>query len=200
MQRIMDFSRAEQSMQAVLASKRAVTAVVLLIAASAIWLLYVDVGPYLQAEQDADATAPAAETAGPGDADVSILSRRIAAQHLFGAAATGDNTREKPVAAPDTRLSLVLNGTVASNDEGHSYALISNPSGQTQSFSKGERVFGMAVLEEIYTDRVILSRNGRNESLRLPEKRIGGGEQDARQDAGGMSPAELRALQRKSRR
>lgn len=102
-----------------------------------------------------------------GGASVDV--NRIVAAHLFGEA-TADEVAvtDEPVDAPETQLSLALRGTIAATDEGKALAIISERGGQEKVFAIGDGVPGGATLHSVYTDRVILRRAGRLETLRLP--------------------------------
>jgi len=102
--------------------------------------------------------------------NMGIASADLSGLALFGKAA-------KPVAhqatireAPDTKLNLVLKGIAAGDDIYSGVAIIAKPGASDRYFVVGGQVFDLATLEEIYPDRVILSRNGRHEALRLPEQ------------------------------
>lgn len=69
-------------------------------------------------------------------------------------------------AAPDTRLSLTLIGILAGTPE-QSLALIANANGEEKPYGIGDDVAPGTSLQAIFTDRVILSRNGQLETLRL---------------------------------
>jgi general secretion pathway protein C len=90
----------------------------------------------------------------------------VGSTHLFGVAVTTPQVKG-PIEAPDTRLQLVLHGVFASGDPAVSMAIISEVSGKDKSYSKGDALPGGATLHEIYPDRVILSRGGNLETLRL---------------------------------
>lgn len=76
---------------------------------------------------------------------------------------------EQPVVvdAPQTRLSLVLAGVVASNDAQKSLAVIANR-GTQATYGVNENIDGtQAKLKAVMPDRVIISNAGRNETLML---------------------------------
>ena len=101
------------------------------------------------------------------------FDRDIAELHLFGTASQSAASKPAPVRnAPATRLNLTLRGLLATGDPKTSLAIIQNPKKDERHFSIGDSVFGLATLEEIHTDRVILLHNGRYETLHLPENRI----------------------------
>ena len=88
--------------------------------------------------------------------------------HLFGVSTKEVKAlKTGPINAPDTKLRLVLHGVFASNDPKQSLAIIAPKSGKDKTYRIGESVPGGAKLHEVYADRVILSRNGQLETLRL---------------------------------
>ncbi len=99
----------------------------------------------------------------------------IAGAGLFGrydAPASGDSL----MAAPDTPLNLTLIGLLADDREQYSRALIAQ-GGEERSYAVGDVIAGAGgvVLQAIFPDRVILSRNGRLETLRLERDKPGAG-------------------------
>ncbi|MGB5261323.1 MAG: type II secretion system protein N, partial [Gammaproteobacteria bacterium] len=92
--------------------------------------------------------------------------------HLLGVVtqATAPVKTEVPADAPDTRLKLTLRGALASDDPENARAIIADTGGNDEQYSIGDILPGNAELSEIYPDRVILKRNGRYETLRLPEE------------------------------
>ena len=102
------------------------------------------------------------------------MSRQLASLHLFGQPSR-KKTRpvKKQIVAPETKLNFTLRGIVAENHKHAGFAIIQNNNKKDEKhFSVKQEVFGLAKLEEIYQDRVILLRNGKYETLRLPEKSI----------------------------
>lgn len=69
---------------------------------------------------------------------------------------------------PDSTLDLFLKGIVATDDHQLGYAIIRDSDRQEFHFRAGDSVYGLAELEEIHVDRVIIRRNGHREVLRLP--------------------------------
>lgn len=92
--------------------------------------------------------------------------------HLFGEATPGTTPAKTPISAPDTRLRLTLHGVFASSDPSRSMAIIAEKNGKDKSYRRGDDLPGGATLHEIYADRVILSRNGKLETLRLKTERL----------------------------
>ena len=91
----------------------------------------------------------------------------LASAHLFGSAAPQLAAESNLADAPDTNLNLTLLGIFAGDREADSRALISTGNGEEEPFSIGDEVIRGAELKAIFPDRVVLSRNGRNEVLRL---------------------------------
>lgn len=104
-----------------------------------------------------------------GNARSTVSLATVSSAHLFGEASTKP-VAQGPIDAPDTRLRLVLHGVFASGNPAESMAIISEVSGKDKSYSKGDALPGGATLHEIYPDRVILSRGGKLETLRLIRK------------------------------
>lgn len=99
----------------------------------------------------------------------------VAALHLFGdtRAAPQAPKIKVPIDAPETRLNLKLHGVIASADESKAGALIAEGSGAEKHYKLNDALPGGAVLKEVHTDRVLLQRNGRFETLRLPKELLG---------------------------
>lgn len=71
--------------------------------------------------------------------------------------------------APDTQMNLTLKGVLAGGAK-IAFAIIAQGQGGAEDFyGIGDQVSG-AILREVHADRVILERNGRFETLRLPEE------------------------------
>ncbi|MEE4376407.1 MAG: type II secretion system protein GspC [Candidatus Competibacteraceae bacterium] len=92
----------------------------------------------------------------------------IASWHLFGER-DASKPSPAPLAVPETRLNLRLAGIFFSANPAKARALVAEPGGQELSYSVGDRLPGGVKLEQILRDRIILSRNGVLESLRLPK-------------------------------
>ncbi len=99
-------------------------------------------------------------------------ARALAELHLFGEAQV---VAPEPVvtSAPDTQLNLFLRGLVSSDDERGARAIIAAPDNTELPYAIGDPLPGDATLKQIRTDRVILLRNGRYETLRLPRETSG---------------------------
>lgn len=72
-----------------------------------------------------------------------------------------------PINAPDTHLQLALHGVFASANPKLSLAIIAEKKGKDKTYRPGDSLPSGVLLHEIYADRVILSRNGKFETLRL---------------------------------
>lgn len=96
----------------------------------------------------------------------------VAALHLFGHTQSAPPTPKlkAPIDAPDTRLNLKLHGVIATADERKAGALIAEGSGAEKHYKLNDALPGGAVLKEVHADRVLLQRNGRFETLRLPKE------------------------------
>lgn len=99
------------------------------------------------------------------------LIRQLPGWHLMGTAQQAPEPVQAstPIDAPDTRLQLVLHGSLASDDKKEARAIIADPKGEEDQYAIGDTLPGNAELSEIYPDRVILLRGGRYETLRLPQ-------------------------------
>ncbi len=114
----------------------------------------------------------AAASQGATSADVDA----IADASLFGKADPADAISVEPVIddfpedLEETDINLTLKGTIASNRDEQSAAIISLGSGDDQVFTIGDAVASGASLHAVYTDRVVLNENGRLTALYLPEE------------------------------
>ena len=123
--------------------------------------------PEESAEPIEDMTESAAAPVNP---DRQLISQ-MPAWHLMGVAKQGNQPVQTntPLEAPETKLKLILKGALASNDPEHARAIIADPRGKEEQYAVGEKLPGNAELSEIHSDRIILKRNGRFETLRLPK-------------------------------
>jgi len=96
----------------------------------------------------------------------------VSQYHLFGNAKKLEVTPQAIISAPDTRLRLDLKGVFASNKASQALAIISSNKGKDKTFHIGDKVKGGVLLHAVYTDRVILKRNGKLETLRLPKPKV----------------------------
>jgi len=100
----------------------------------------------------------------------------IVGWHLFGQASeTKAITPSTQVSAPETTLNLKLVGVFFTKDGNRALAIIAEGGGEELSYTIGEQLAqSRARLEQILRDRVVLSRNGRLETLSLPNDAEGG--------------------------
>lgn len=93
---------------------------------------------------------------------------------LFGQYQAPASSDAALLAAPDTALNLTLLGLLADDREQYSRALIAQGT-EEGSYAVGDDVGRGVTLQAIFPDRVILSRNGRLETLRLERDKPGAG-------------------------
>jgi general secretion pathway protein C len=87
--------------------------------------------------------------------------------HLFGAAAL---PRQDGANAPQTSIPLVLTGTIAGNDPQNGLAILGQTAQTAKVYAVGDNVPGGAKLHSVYSDRVVVDRDGQLESLALPRQ------------------------------
>jgi general secretion pathway protein C len=91
---------------------------------------------------------------------------------VFGApAAAGGASGEN---APRTRVALVLAGTLAVRDPKAGLAIIGESAQAARLYAAGSSLPGGVRLHEVYTDRVVLDRDGTLETLPMPRQSSGG--------------------------
>lgn len=96
----------------------------------------------------------------------SAPARSIASWHLFG------ETPQRPGSpGAASTLALILRGTVAEGDPKTGLAVVAGADGAERAFRVGEEVVSGVRLAAVYPDRVVLSRTGSEETLRLPRER-----------------------------
>lgn len=115
--------------------------------------------------------------AGAQNSNSAVSASQVQSWNLFGVYQAEPVRRDdRPIDAPDTRLSLELLGIFQTRDREKSSAIIAEKGQDAELFHIGDSIPGNAELEEIYADRVILRRQGRLETLRLNEtKGLAGG-------------------------
>ena len=91
--------------------------------------------------------------------------------HLFGAAPV---PQQDGANAPQTSMPLVLTGIIAGNDPQNGLAILGQTAQTARVFAVGDAVPGGARLHSVYSDRVVIDRNGQLESLALPHTMNGG--------------------------
>ena len=98
----------------------------------------------------------------------------IANSHLFGTAASGASAANA-ANAPQTSMPLVLTGIIAGDDPSTGVAIIGESASSAKVYGVGDNVPGGAKVHSVYSDRVLLDRNGTLESLALPRQFATGG-------------------------
>ena len=103
---------------------------------------------------------------------------KIPGWHLFGKqpirAKAAPAPKPESIEAPATRLKLTLQGTFLGDkttEEG--WAIISTPNKEQKLYRVGDEIPGGATLYAVEAHQVILTRNGRHESLTLPRPKVG---------------------------
>ncbi len=112
------------------------------------------------------AWTPAPGFVDPAPARAALNIDAIANAHLFGQYEVSASAASL-INAPDTQLNFTLLGILAGASEQESLALIAKDSADEAPYSIGDDVSPGVNLQAIFQDRVILSRNGRLETLRL---------------------------------
>ena len=101
-----------------------------------------------------------------------VDTAKIAQWHLFGeAGAINKMPVQQTRNAPDTKLRLELVGVYVAPVNTNSSAIIIEK-GKSESYKVGDKLTGGVTLHEVFSDRVILDRNGRLETLRFSEKSL----------------------------
>lgn len=116
-----------------------------------------------------DASATHARAQRAGAAATAAPARSIASWHLFGETPRRPGADAGGEAA--STLSLILRGTVADSDPKAGFAVIGGSDGNERTFRVGEEVVPGVRLAAVHPDRVVLSRGGSEETLRLPRDR-----------------------------
>ena len=89
--------------------------------------------------------------------------------HLFGVAAD-PAARGSAADATQTSMQLVLTGIIAGRDPKVGFAIVGENATAAKVHAVGDNVPGGAKLHSVYSDRVLLDRNGRLEYLTLPHQ------------------------------
>lgn len=119
---------------------------------------------------------------------------QIAAANLFGeqASLAEDAAAAEVINAPETQLNLVLTGIVASSHGHDSRALIKDAKNEQKPYAVGDTVIDNVKLHAIYSNRVILDRSGRYETLTLEQEK--NAKKLAQKSSGTTSPGMARSL------
>jgi general secretion pathway protein C len=123
---------------------------------------------WLRSESNADyKKSPTLEQWAAGTALQSGQS--LARWHLLGQALVANDMRSIAQSAPDTTLNLVLKGIVSAEDPKKGWVIIADGQNVDRRYVVGDAIGSDVTLDSIYSDRVILSRAGVLETLRLPK-------------------------------
>jgi general secretion pathway protein C len=110
------------------------------------------------------AAAPATHNPAPAHAlDLAAITNA----HLFG---TAPRPKQDGANAPQTTIPLVLTGTIAGNDPQNGLAILGQSAQTAKVYAVGDNVPGGAKLHSVYSDRVVIERDGQLESLALPRQ------------------------------
>ncbi len=101
---------------------------------------------------------------------IKVDYRKLVNLHLLGK--VEDNAKQTPkkqeiIKAPETNLNLKLIGVLFNRQDKDGYAIISESGKSHKTFHKGDKLPGNATLYAVESNRVILERNGRHETLSL---------------------------------
>ena len=121
-------------------------------------------------------------------------AQSVAAWHLFGNAQGSVDLAALAQAAPATSLNLQLRGTLNENAPEGGIAIIAEGTGPDQAYRVGDTLPGGARLDGIYAGRVLLHRNGANESLSLPNDGAATPGGNGANAAAGANPGRRQAL------
>ena len=116
---------------------------------------------------------PAADLAQISSAGAAADVQTIASTHLFGVASDEPLEVQSQVIEadnlPDTGISsLVLRGTIQSDQAELSIAIITDGNKDEKVYTIGSAVVAGATLHAVYPDRVVLNENGNLTNLKLP--------------------------------
>jgi general secretion pathway protein C len=115
----------------------------------------------------AGARAPTAGSAAGADVEA------IASTHLFGEArvvAAPAPTQEVHDDLAETRLNLLLKGTISATSDSLSLAIIAANGNDDKVYTVSDTIVPGTTLHAVYADRVILNRGGQLEALKLPKE------------------------------
>ena len=89
--------------------------------------------------------------------------------HLFGfAPKVAESTGNGPL--PPSSIPLVLTGIMAANDPQYGLAILGQTAQSTKVYAVGDNVPGGAKLHSVFSDHVVIDRNGQLETLALPRQ------------------------------
>jgi general secretion pathway protein C len=156
----------QRSLQPVLQHLPEISSMVLVLANAHIlalitWMLFSD--------QESTAIAPLPTIKTTPQADNHQAFRQLTNAHLFGIMGKPKSTAVTN--APETRLNLVLKGILADNLMKNASVIISQGKGGKETvYGLGDKISGGVTIKEIYSEHIILERQGQLETLRLIKK------------------------------
>lgn len=165
----LSISSSNLSEQLVKLPQKKITQVILFVLIIYIAYLFAQATWLFVPQQESAKLQPAQQERG-GEAveKAQINMKQIQALSLFGKFIKPEERVEEKVViedAPETRLKLTLSGVVASNDKTVASAIIAN-AGKQETYGIGENIKGTrAVLENVFSDRVLIKVSGRLETL-----------------------------------
>ncbi|MCB1583452.1 MAG: PDZ domain-containing protein [Xanthomonadales bacterium] len=112
-----------------------------------------------------------AVTAPPSNLPSQVVRPNPSSYHLFGSS----TETEIPLSLlqGETSLDLIITGIMASNDPDAGKAFIRNRQGEEKKFKVGDDVYGLATLDAIHEDYLVLRRGGgKLEKLSLSKNRL----------------------------
>ncbi len=106
----------------------------------------------------------------PALATQSVDVASIANAHLFGTPPIAAVPGQDAANAPQSSLPLVLVGIIAADDPENGLAILGENAAGAKVYAVGDSVPGGAKLHSVFSDKVIVDRNGKLESLMLPRQ------------------------------
>lgn len=138
-----------------------------LVVARLIWLIAAPTGAVATF---VDRPLPSPITGSSGGLSVSVDRTIILQNNPFAS----DVEEDVIVTAPETSLNLQLDGLRMSNvADVAGNAIIRTPNGQSENYQIGDEIIAGVTLERILSDRVIINRDGANETLMLGGRQAG---------------------------
>jgi general secretion pathway protein C len=135
----------------------------------ATWALALALGvqaAFLVTDLAGSSRKPAAPAAAPPARSQPLNVTTIIGAHLFGSAAPvpGDGDPQP------SNIPLVLTGTIAGNDPQNGLAILGPTPQAVKVYAVGDMLPGNVKLHSVYTDRVVIDRDGQLESIALPHQ------------------------------
>jgi type II secretion system protein C len=129
-----------------------------------LWLQFI-VFPKYQSTTIQAVTAPTTQLINPNSRP------KPSSFHLFGSSSTTEVSLD--MFQSETSLDLIITGIFASNDPAQGWAYIRSRQGDEKKFKVGDDVFGLATLDAIHDDYLLLRRAaGQKEKLTLSKNRM----------------------------